>query len=157
MVRHGESPGGGQQATPEYRCWLQMRFRCAHPVGRNAAYEGIRVCGRWDVYENFLADMGRRPSPGHSIERKDASRNYEPDNCVWATATEQSRNRPGFVVAITIDGKTQCLTAWCEELGIVSRVTAAMRVHRGWDPVRAVTTPARPLGFSQFSGGTHVG
>lgn len=51
------------------------------------------VCERWLKFVNFLADMGPKPSPKHSIDRKDNDGNYEPDNCRWATALEQSNNQ----------------------------------------------------------------
>lgn len=55
---------------------------------------GISVCERWaSSYENFLADMGRKPSPSHSIDRIDNDDNYEPGNCRWATAKQQRANR----------------------------------------------------------------
>ncbi len=55
---------------------------------------GITVCKAWLKFENFLADMGRRPTPAHTLERKNANKNYTPSNCVWATREAQARNRP---------------------------------------------------------------
>jgi hypothetical protein len=74
-----------------------MRNRCNNPNNKewwNYGGRGIKVCQRWqDSYENFLADMGRRPSLSHSIERQDNNKGYEPGNCRWATPKEQGANR----------------------------------------------------------------
>lgn len=81
---------------PEYSVWRTMRARCSKP-SHNRYYlyggRGISVCERWQKFENFIADMGRRPSEKYSIDRVDADGNYEPDNCRWATAKERANNR----------------------------------------------------------------
>jgi hypothetical protein len=79
----------------EYAAWINMRQRCGNPNVDQYKYygaRGIRVCERWQRFENFLADMGPRPA-GHSLERMDVNGNYEPSNCRWATKQEQIDNR----------------------------------------------------------------
>lgn len=87
-VKHGDSKG-----VFEYICWQNMKRRCLDEKNNHyGSYggRGIIVCDRWlNSYENFLADMGRAPSPKHSLDRKDNDGNYEPDNCRWATGEEQ--------------------------------------------------------------------
>ncbi len=85
----------GGTYTKEYRAWWDMQQRCNNPRhDRYASYggRGIKVCEAWREFENFIRDMGTRPSSDHSIDRTDNDGNYEPGNCRWATRSEQQRN-----------------------------------------------------------------
>jgi hypothetical protein len=81
----------------EYNSWVAMRQRCysvKHQHYNNYGGRGIRICVRWEnSFENFLIDMGPKPNKKYSIHRLDNDKNYEPDNCKWATSKEQSNNR----------------------------------------------------------------
>lgn len=96
-VIHGETIK--RNITPEFNAWAGMKARCytpssAGPQWKDYGGRGIRVCRRWlHSYSNFLADMGRRPTPLHTLDRINSDRNYTPKNCRWATRTVQNRNQ----------------------------------------------------------------
>ncbi len=83
----------------EYSTWCNMKSRCNNPRRLNYKYyggRGIRVCDEWagaDGFERFLAHIGPKPSPRHSVDRIDNARGYEPGNVRWATAQQQVRNQ----------------------------------------------------------------
>jgi hypothetical protein len=107
-----------------------MLKRCLNPSARqfpNYKARGITVCDRWHSYENFLADMGEKPD-GLTIERKNNDGDYEPENCIWATAKQQSRNRR-IVHKMEWDGKIVAVSAVSEALGI-SHKRVALRAWR---------------------------
>jgi hypothetical protein len=106
----------GGARSPAWQSWIAMRVRCS-PRSKMRKYyfdRGIAICERWKHFANFLADMGPRPA-GTTLDRINVNGNYEPDNCRWATAQEQRRNRRDTVL-YTYAGKTMCLTDWIREI-----------------------------------------
>ena len=130
----------GMSKTPTYRCWIDLLRRCTNPTTqRFASYggRGIKICKRWEVFENFLADMGPRPSKGYSIDRIDNDGNYEPGNCRWATHKEQCNNTRK-TLRITFNGETRTFVEWCEITGL-SYEKLRCRLRRGWSVEKALT------------------
>lgn len=133
----------GMKRTTEYTIWSGIIHRCENPhyAGyANYGGRGIVMCERWrKSFEAFYADMGPRPSKGHSIDRIDNDGNYEPGNCRWATRAEQARNKRG-VHLLTFNGKTMPLSDWAAEIGMRPQALTH-RIVRGWTVEKALTTP----------------
>lgn len=86
----------GQSKSPTYKAWCEARGRCRnvkHKHFRHYGGRGILFSEKWDRFEDFLRDLGERPSQRHSLDRIDVNGNYEPGNCRWATAAEQQNNK----------------------------------------------------------------
>jgi hypothetical protein len=119
---HGLKHGYSTRVSPgyhTYQAWNSMRHRCnnqGNPFYQRYGGRGIKVCEEWNSFENFLADMGEKPV-GLSLDRIDNDGDYCKENCRWATPKEQARNR-STAVQVTYAGKTQCISAWAEELGM---------------------------------------
>jgi hypothetical protein len=136
---HGDAHAGKRPA--EYVAWRGMKARCESPNGKS--YEryggaGVRVCARWSAsYTDFLADMGRKPSPSHSIDRIDTNGDYEPSNCRWADRTTQAQNR-NITLCVDIGGEQVPLTKFCREKGLMAHYQAIrIRTKRG-EPMSAI-------------------
>ncbi len=124
--------------------WVGLKERCNNP--NNPSYfnyggRGICVCERWaSSFENFLADMGPRPSAEHSIDRLDVDGNYEPGNCAWSDRTQQARNKRGSLF-ITHNGETLHAKEWAARAGL-RYATLWQRIFKlKWSPRRALETP----------------
>ena len=116
---------------PLYSVWQGMLSRCRNPNFKqwdDYGGRGITVCDRWQTYQNFVADMGPRP-PGMTLERKDTNGNYEPGNCVWATRSDQQRNRR-VNVTVTIEGSLYKLSE-LSDLTSIKPDTIKARAARG--------------------------
>lgn len=98
--KHGES----SDTKGAYKSWKEMRSRCTNSKNKRwhrYGARGIEICARWDKYTNFLKDMGERPY-GRTLDRIDNNGNYEPNNCRWATPTEQVRNSTAVKIDMNI-------------------------------------------------------
>lgn len=99
---HGETVRSRRnRPTPEYTCWQNMLNRCRRPNDpgyKHYGGRGIRVAPEWSSFERFLEDMGRRPSPKHSLDRIDVNSGYSKSNCRWVTAEIQVANRRKIAV-----------------------------------------------------------
>ncbi len=131
--------------SSEYRTWDAMKRRCCNETTKHFEHyggRGIKVCDRWrDSYSNFLADMGRRPSPKHSLDRIDNNGDYELANCRWTLQTIQIRNRS---IAVTFEWKgRQYSQMELSEMSGVPFGTLRSRIARGWPIERALKQPVK--------------
>lgn len=147
----------GMRKSAEYRIWSGIKDRCLNMNSADRerySERGITICKRWsDSFVEFNTDIGPRPSPKHSVDRKDnnggywcgkcdeCKRNGWPANCHWVTASDQARNRRDNQLA-TWNGRTMCIGAWEKELGFPHSVLWN-RINRGWSNCRAFTQPIR--------------
>lgn len=110
--------------SPEYATWARIKRRCTNPNDSRYPYyggRGIAVCPEWtESFERFLADMGARPSSGHSIERNDPNKDYAPGNCRWAVKRDQANNTRK-TVWLAWRGQSWPMTILAEELGMTRR------------------------------------
>jgi len=144
-TKHGESHGifAPNRASAEYTTWVSMLGRCYNPKNeRFSDYggRGIKVCRRWrESYIAFLADMGRRPSKRHSLDRINNERGYSPKNCRWATMKEQCRNtRRTHLIAYS--GLRLSIAEWSERTGMPAG-TILKRAQSGWPAAKIFETP----------------
>ena len=120
--------------TPEYKTWQGMRQRCNNQKDvsySNYGKRGIKVCDYWNnSFENFLNDMGKKPSPNHTLDRIDVDGNYTKANCRWADKKTQGNNRRSNII-IEYNGIKQTLTQWANMLN-VNPLTMISRNRANW-------------------------
>lgn len=148
-MRHGHAREGHK--TPEYSIWVLMKYRCSNPNSpdyANYGGRGIRVCERWrESFAAFLADVGLRPTPRHTIDRLDNAGHYEPGNVQWIPKSLQSRNRRTTFWFDTADGPA-CLAELARKHGMKPAVLNG-RLRRGWPLDAALSTPTLTRGDSR--------
>lgn len=119
--------------SPEYQAWGHMRQRCENKNCKAFKFygaKGVSVCERWRrSFAYFYSDLGPRPSPDHSLDRINASGNYEPNNCRWATREVQDNNRTNTPL-MEINGTGKTVTQWERHSGL-TRGTIRRRMSRG--------------------------
>lgn len=132
----------GMTHTKEYKAWAAMINRTRPNSKDRSRYSdrGIHVWPGWKKrggFQLFLSEVGRAPSPHHSLDRKNNNRGYEPGNLRWATIKQQARNRRDnrFVTAF---GRTQTLADWVDETHL-KYATVQRRLNVGWSPERALS------------------
>lgn len=129
--------------SAEHCAWSRMKARILNPKTSNFdryGGRGIKCCNRWlESFENFFADMGRKPSASHSIHRIDNDGDYTPENCCWATKKEQARLRCSSRL-IEHNGVTKTLAEWAEGAGMDTRALW-QRIKRGWSFEKSIKEP----------------
>lgn len=143
---HGGKVGGKESQL--YKAWLEMRRRCTRPTFSNYdryGGRGITVDPTWAsdylAFADWAIDNGFIDGAGLSLDRIDNNGNYGPDNCRWATAREQQRNKSSNH-HVTALGQTRLLCEWGEDPDVpVGAATLRARLRRGWHPDDAVTRP----------------
>lgn len=96
FFKHGHSRIRNGKPSSEYQAWIDMRRRCQDPTHKffyRYGARGIKVCKRWMKFENFLKDMGLKPSADLTLDRIKNDHGYSPKNCRWATRQVQASNR----------------------------------------------------------------
>lgn len=144
----------GYSKTNIHNLWIKMRIRCspkASELEKKTYFgKGIRVCERWQVFENFLQDMGERP-PGLQIDRIDNNGDYEPSNCRWATRKTNCRNTSCNRI-LTFNGESKPVSEWAEAMGVLPTILFT-RLFNGWTVERTLTQPLRPAYRNKTIGG----
>lgn len=128
--------------STEYKTWAAIRSRMKnknhHAYSRYGGSDK-ELSERWEIYENFLEDMGRKPDPSYSIERLDNAKGYFRENCIWASSKTQNRNRSSNK-KLTHKGQKKCMVEWAEQVGI-HKDTLGQRLKAGWSVAEAIETP----------------
>ena len=143
--RHTANPRN--RPSPEYAAWINMHQRCkgkTYPSPHRYRNRGIGICERWQSPENFLSDMGPRPSAKHTLERIDNDKGYSPENCRWATRREQANNR-ATNIRFEYQGELLTLADLARKSGASREMLRSRlcRSKKAWTVEDAITFPNR--------------
>ncbi len=136
----------GMSKSVEFKVWQGVHARCSNRNSDDWPHyggRGIAVCPEWGDFAVFYADMGARPSPDHSLDRRDNDGPYSPGNCRWATPEIQANNTSRNLL-LTHLSETKTMSEWCRTLGL-SYAAVQNRKMRGWSDKDALTTPVRAV------------
>lgn len=140
---HGAA--AGYAMSPEYAVWRAIIARCENPKNKRFSDyggRGIKIAAEWRRdFRRFLADVGPRPGPEYSIDRRDNDADYAPGNCRWATSRQQMVNRRNTRIIDTARGPRP-LAELAKECGVPANTLRA-RLELGWSLSTAMTTPVR--------------
>jgi hypothetical protein len=141
----------GMLGSPEYNAWQNMIQRCynsKHPSWKIYGERGITVCDDWiggqgklDGFECFLRDMGRRPTPNHTLDRENNDLEYSQRNCRWATRCENQNNRRNTMF-VEFRGQRMAIAEAARLVGMQPHLPAN-RIRLGWSVEEALTIPKR--------------
>jgi len=138
----------GLAGTPTYKSWHSMIQRSQGKGGHQSYVDRkIDVCERWMNFQNFVEDMGIRPS-NKTLDRIDNTKGYSKENCRWATRYEQSQNL-SHNRNFEINGCTKSLSAWSREYKI-DLSTLRKRLRKGMDILSALTIEAGTMWGNQY-------
>ncbi len=141
--RHCANGAGPHRSSFTYHSWKSVIARCRNKNSLTYKFYGavgIDVCERWLKFENFLTDMGERPSKDYSIDRIDNSLGYFPGNCRWATRSQQCRNQRSNRI-IEFRGESLTLAEWVERTGLTYACIWMRLYKHGYSVEKALTSP----------------
>jgi len=157
-IKSGRNWRHGWSKTSTYGIWCKLRERCENP--KNPSYpsyggRGIFVCSRWSEFKNFLADMGERPTPKHSLDRINNDGPYSPENCRWVGTAREQRSNCRDNRFLTHRGLKLTVSEWARRVG-VDVDTLLFRLNSGWAIEDALTRPLWNQKQISFQGRTQT-
>lgn len=139
-AKHGYNRDSGVRS--EYQIWAGMLSRCHNLQNLRYGGRGITVCDEWLSFPAFIRDMGDKPTPLHTLERKDNNGPYAPWNCKWATRKEQANNRRNNKL-ITFADLTLTISQWADYLGKSRKLIQLRLCRKEWTITEVLLCPVR--------------